>query len=136
MKGIPASQCMGIVSTRVRSILECLLPFSTSTHFPPFCSPAGETTRIVRDFDQDSSSSQCGTEREQKGRRPDNYGEDGRTQGRQRLFCAQSFSLLFCRSKNWTAYTHPYPHFLTFFFTKKSRRRINQEPPPINSNIN
>jgi len=77
----------------------------------------GETTRIVWDFDQDSSSSQCGTEKEQKG--PD-LTTTGRTAGPgrkdgKRLFCAQSFSLFFCLSKNWTAYTHPYPHFLFLF---------------------
>ena len=66
-------------------------------------------------------ASQCGTGRKRtKSDGPDNYGGpgdgDGRTQGRQG-FSAPNHSLFSGQeAKNWTAYTHPYPHF----FVKKN----------------
>jgi len=117
----------GNLSTRARSILECLLPFPLVPFFLPLCSPwakphasCGISTRTAAPRNVALKKNKKGPTWQLRGGRPD---PDARTA---KCFSAPNHSLFSCV---WARTGPPTPILIPIFYLFfKSRPRINQEP--------
>ena len=122
----------GNLSTRARSILECLLPFPLVPFFLP-CVPRGRNHKHRVGFRPGQQLLAMWHWKRTKRARPDNYGEDGRTrtQGRQKAFL-RPIILSFLLSEQELDRLHPsLSPFFIYFLNPGPESTKN---PPINPN--